>query len=694
LDFIDLGLIPALETHIRKKLDPLLRDALFDAQKLYKKSAGQDADPRELFRLAFWVLAGKILHDRNQTGFRELDDESSPDEILDRVAHHYKERAPRISDEEALACVRDRLWGNIDFRNLSGDVLAHVYENTLVTAELRKEAGIHATPRTVAEYIVHHLPLDEFPLSERRVVEPCCGHATFLVAALKRLRELSPADWTDSQRHTYMKRRLWGFEMDSFALEVARLSLTLADLPNPNGWHLEPTDVFRSRKLAGALRRANAVVCNPPFEAFGYAERPKHPALSVHKPVAMLEVVLRDLHPKGVLGFVLPRTVLDGRGYREMRSALAGRFDHVEFVGLPDTAFEHSGQETVLLLASCPGGHPTVSVCHHKVKDGDWPAFRDLHKKSREDVEEKSVESASENLGVLELRETWEYLAKAPRLREVAEIHRGIEWSIPLRENRHKLVSDTPKAGFAKGVLHARKSQILFEPNTSYLRVNKYQRGNAVGLPWDKPKVLLNTAALSRGAWRLAATADGSGLVAYQNFHGIWPRGDWPPSVLAAILNGPVANAFVATREGKRDVKIRTLREIPLPDLLPEEKHRVRVLVSQYLECVGSLRSPPDHENASELLRGIDAALLRGYGLPPRLERQVLDFFRGERRPTPFDFGDYFPPDFESYVPLHLYLSDQYRRSNAASVRAAFERLPRHDSVRRVLEAAVEAFEE
>ena len=34
---------------------------------------------------------------------------------------------------------------------------------------------------------------------------------------------------------------------DPFALEIARLSLTLADVPNPNGWALTEADMFSGR---------------------------------------------------------------------------------------------------------------------------------------------------------------------------------------------------------------------------------------------------------------------------------------------------------------------------------------------------------------------------------------------------------------------------------------------------------------
>jgi hypothetical protein len=62
-------------------------------------------------------------------------------------------------------------------------------------------------------------------------------------------------------------------------------------------------------------------------------------------------------------------------------------------------------------------------------------------------------------------------------------------------------------------------------------------------------------------------------------------------------------------------------------------------------------------EAAERLLKEIDALVLSAYRLPPRLERELLDFFRGHDRPAPHGFGDYFPSGFEMYFSLFDYLS-------------------------------------
>jgi hypothetical protein len=71
---------------------------------------------------------------------------------------------------------------------------------------------------------------------------------------------------------------------------------------------------------------------------------------------------------------------------------------------------------------------------------------------------------------------------------------------------------------------------------------------------------------------------------------------------------------------------------------------------------------------AKRILLQMDALILKGYGLPPWLERKLLEFFRGERRPLPFEFGDYFPADFAPNIPLWRYISPTFQASRAQSI--------------------------
>ena len=63
-DFVDLGLLPAVEGEIHVKLDQLLIDTL---QAAYQVAGDALNDPRQLFRIVFRLLAAKVLQDRQHT---------------------------------------------------------------------------------------------------------------------------------------------------------------------------------------------------------------------------------------------------------------------------------------------------------------------------------------------------------------------------------------------------------------------------------------------------------------------------------------------------------------------------------------------------------------------------------------------------------------------------------------------------
>jgi hypothetical protein len=323
---------------------------------------------------------------------------------------------------------------------------------------------------------------------------------------------------------------------------------------------------------------------------------------------------------------------------------------------------------------------------------------------TREDVQCKSLDSAMQSFAVVDLREVWEYLATLRKLGQIATIHRGIEWQAPF--DKDKYVSAKRKAGFRRGLLRLREKNggegarnstklFSFEPpiGVCYLSfILEHRRGNAFELPWAKPKVIMNAVRRTRGAWRISAIPDYDGLAVYQNFHALWPSLDYSPEVIAALLNSPVASAFIAAYSRGRHVTRIVLRQLPIPDLSHRERQDLERLVSQYTQGVGKLELEGDLErrDARALLLEIDARLLRGYDLPPRLERVLLDLFRGRKRPVSLDFGDYYPADFRPCIPLHEYISDDFKRSTAAEIakrlkpvksKAAMDALDRTQSI-------------
>jgi hypothetical protein len=200
--------------------------------------------------------------------------------------------------------------------------------------------------------------------------------------------------------------------------------------------------------------------------------------------------------------------------------------------------------------------------------------------------------------------------------------------------------------------------------NTVYLNMNPADAmfPGPLTRPWEKPKVLTNVARLSRGPWRMAAAFDASGLVPSQGFFGVWSLdASVPTEALEAILNGPLTNAFLTELASNQHFTNELLKQLPMPKRGGLEE--IAEAVRHYRDARVAARKyglEPSGTGAllNKLLIEIDAMVLKAYDLPPRLERRLLEFFRGhehERR-VGYEFRGWLPEDFTAYIPLHEYL--------------------------------------
>ncbi|MEQ9244936.1 MAG: SAM-dependent DNA methyltransferase, partial [Nitratireductor sp.] len=275
-----------------------------------------------------------------------------------------------------------------------------------------------------------------------------------------------------------------------------------------------------------------------------------------------------------------------------------------------------------------------------------------------------------------------EVAERFPRLGEMADVYRGLKWW-----KQGSGVSKSPRESFAPGVFKPADSLAQFcLRNFVYLNMSPEAAmfPGPLSRGWDRPKVLTNVARLSRGPWRMAAASDRSGLVASQGFFGIWPTSDeLPLEALEAILNGPLANAFLTERASNQHFTNELLKLLPMPK---RGLGRVVEAVKRYRAACGvsgaeTLQAAESDGVPNSLLIEIDAEVLRAYDLPPRVERRLLEFFRGHEHERRVDhpFLGWLPEDFTAYMPLHEYLGPLVERNRGAWALEAFTRAPEEE---------------
>lgn len=680
-DFIDLGLLPAIEQEVQNKLHQTMAEVI---DLLLPAQSGGDRE-KAAFRLTFRLLAAKILIDREHpaaAGWAQNDVAA----VLDGIQGYYglgllgTDVAAVAADD--IAAAWGRLRQSISLRNISSDSLAFVYENTLVTADTRKLFGTHSTPRPVAEYVLSRIDLSRCDPAKVRIAEPFAGAGIFLVAALRELRDLLPPEWPAAERHQFLVERMAGAELDTFACEVATLSLILADYPNANGWHVRSTDLFKAGALEAFLKDATLILCNPPFEDFTAEERIDYPeafAISPSKAMVALHAAI-DAVPEA-LGFVLPRGVLQQKQYRQLRTRLAAGYGRIELVSLPDRIFEKATYPCALVVATerrSTDITKPVRLNAKTVADADRERFL---AEGAVTSERQSVLAAPDGrLWLGELDAIWAYLADEPRLGDAADIGRGLQW-----RSQRAGVFDEPGSLRERGIYRPADSLRPFHlMNPVWLSIDPdlSHRLGPLQKPWEKPKVLVNNQRSSRGPWRLAAAADVSGLLASQQFTGIWPTGEFGVDALAAILNGPLANAYVTEHSTDHDFTNVMLASMPLPRKL--DTAALGEAVSEYQAVLHEKLDtalPIDCDaRLNRLLVWIDALVLQGYDLPPRLERRLFNYFEGRERPVLHEFRGWLPEDLNGYVPLHQWLTRDNSSNRGTWVLDVFRPAPAEEN--------------
>ncbi len=651
LKFVDIGLMPLVEGEIGEAIGRLVERTVRQMRDDINLPQVTPAFGKWLFQCVFWLIAGKILKDKDVPRFRNAE-LSDPLDVFRLVSRHYDAVPIPIPIEGGLDALRRAAATIKDFsplNNITTESLAYVYENTLVSRTTRAKLGTHSTPAWLVDYVLWRMTpwIEQIDPHLRHVFEPASGHSAFLVAALRTLRELHPGDMNEAERMRYMRKRIHGIEIDDFAREIGRLSLTLADIPNPDNWDLREGDMLKGRALTELAGSANVLLANPPFESISAAEgaayRQSNVKLTYKNKTA--EVLCRCFHamPRdGVFGVVVPQSILINKSAKQIRNDLLWGFEISEICLFPDKVFQFSDVESALLIGQ--KRKPTTSslVRYRRVRERGMEAFR---LRSEATFEKLTVQSSflfrtDYVLRVPELEDIWGALAQLPHLGSVADIGRGLEYKPDGECPAGELtISDERFNKAVRGfdVLDGElEVQIHGLPALRWISISKrVLRRRGTGAVTGKPQVLWNAAPVNRGPWRLKALIDRKGRAITGQFLSVRPKHTCSLEYLWAICNSPIANAYAYAHLGKRHNLVVHMRRIPIPDISTSQVLEVSTAVKEYF-------AGPSRQK----LLSVDSTVLRLYDLSPRHERQLLELFRGfPRKGLPFDFGDYFPLD-------------------------------------------------
>lgn len=667
LSFVDLGLMPLVEGEVGKSLDKLIEQNVSALKDRLGWGRVTDDQGRWLLQTVFWLVSGKILSDKQVAAFRDLRLDDVED-VFQRLANHYGTKPLTAGSRRKLEALQES--ARIISRHSSlvlttTESLAHVYENTLIEKQTRSSLSTHSTPSFLVDYTLGNLAdwIHEIRTDQRSVFEPASGHAAFLVSAMRLLTEMLPAGMeVPSRRGPYLRSRLHGSDLDPFALELARLSLTLTDIPNPDHWDLSVHDMFIDNHLAEQARRNTILLANPPFDNFTPKEQRHYQNQGsavrfTNKCAEMLWRTLRYLPAGAVFGVVVPQTLLHSGNARDLRQFILQEYELRELCLFPDGMFSFSDAESAVLIGRRKAVVGQNQVRYRRVRERELESFRLDYSASftRTVPQLRFAGDESLSLQVPDLEEVWVACANNPTLTDIAVLGQGLAYQGQhLPRNATTYSSERFPGGQRGFVFFDHAIQLHQLPKLYWMNLDRSvilrpRTGTTVGVP----QVLLNYAPASRGPWRLKALIDRRGHPVTSRFIAVRPRApEWSLETLWALLNSPLANGYVFSHLGKRDNTVGDIRKIPIPKARTfESLHRA---ASAYLEAAWSGEPPTALQR---LLLRVDCELLDLYSLPLELEQLLLGSFRAwERVGVPFKQSSYLPKEIESSVRLSDFL--------------------------------------
>lgn len=666
MHFVDVGLMPALERSAGESLNRLVTQAIRSLTDDLGTKVRSHAHKEGVYKSIFWMLAAKLLSEKGVRGFKTLD-LANVDEVFKVVGEHYKDARDYPPGDKtwkpALARVASSIagWGSLG--NISAESLAYLYETSLIDGptgsrsrnadnarpDVRKTLGIHSTPSILVDHMISQLwPLVESDkLSDQRVFEPACGHGAFLTAAMRDLRNWSGMG-ESAARHKFLRERIKGIEYDAFAVEIAKLSLTLADVPHGNTWQIDTGDMFKPGVLKGETEWATIVLSNPPYEDFKRTGanrwlRSDEPVTAQTKAVEMLKRVVPSLADGAVFGFVLPQGTLYDREAKQLRKDLLESCEVAEISLFEDKLFSVADHETCILLGRRKSGAARLSkVMYRRVRNRDMDDFKAALHFTREDRLKPSELGRGEDASLYEpdLRDVWRHLKDVPPLGQAFDVRKGFELKAKEAGRSRSIVSRSAKPRYAKAVLNASDHYTVWElPQAEWVDLRKANvRRPGAATVLGVPQVVLNYAG-PREAWRFTPVVDPEGIAISSRFLAMRANADAKHSLrtLWAVMLSPIANAFAYSWSGKRQTLVREWLAMPLPQPTTAQRAGIESAAATYLKIAvppqAFTLTPPDEPAIKRALLDLDAAVLRLYSLPIALERQLLAIFDGVERP-------------------------------------------------------------
>lgn len=245
--------------------------------------------------------------------------------------------------------LKKNVFDNIKYRSSAEDFVGRFYgEFMSYSGGDGQSLGIVLTPAHICELFCDLLAVT----AEDTVLDPCCGTAGFLVAAMHHMVK-GVSDST--KRKSIKKKQLHGFELQSNMFAIACTNMILRDDGNSN---IACQDFLKQNPAQVQLKGATVGMMNPPYSQ-GTKADPSQYELS------FVEHLLDSLTPGARAAVIVPQSSMTGKTKDEQKFK-ASIMKHHTLEGVitcnTDT-FYGVGTNPVIAMFTANEPHPTDKVC-------------------------------------------------------------------------------------------------------------------------------------------------------------------------------------------------------------------------------------------------------------------------------------------------------------------------------------------
>lgn len=367
--------------------------------------AGGKRNPSEAFDELDKLIFCKLMDEKDENieygqyyRFQKYSNETNSD-LLKRVNSLYdigKQKDPEVFKENIRLTASEvatvvGFFERINIGKTDLDSKGKAFE-TFLGSYFRGDFGQYFTPRTIVEFIVESLPID----NKDFVMDTSCGSGGFLLYALNKVRGIAEEKYENNRLdkdgcykywHNFAANKLYGIEISESIARSAKMNMIIHDDGHTNVVShdaLSPIETIAKNTKNDRIKSNmfDYILTNPPFGST--IRKSENPYLSDYElgkksikwidaklknqsnkkdkdnestEVLFLEQAHNFLKDKGILAIVLPDGILTNSSMQDFRDWIMEKYRIIASVSMPEFAFsakDANVKSSVLFLQKYP----------------------------------------------------------------------------------------------------------------------------------------------------------------------------------------------------------------------------------------------------------------------------------------------------------------------------------------------------